>query len=340
VLLTICTIRQLPQALALGDALSKFAATGEAEPILIGLADDPTKLPTGFESPYPILPIGELLPADQLITLSAKYTPTEFAAACKPLFIAEAFRRYPATDKLVYADPAIYLLGSLAPVLALLDKANVLLTPFLTQRPADDPTNKAWPDEKFFQNIGLYSSDFLAFRRSAETDRLVAWWDDRVRERAFIKYCDGLCLDQIWLMHVPVMFREVVIVKNPGWHVGVWNLPERTIQEQAGTRLVSGPAGQNEPLQFVNVKGLLNPDEGFFPYQNRVRLTDHPEIITLLNSYRQTIDRYQALSFQTIVPAYGQQPEPPIVRGWRQATVNSMKAVTRFLDRVHVPVIK
>ncbi|GAB4045219.1 hypothetical protein [Spirosoma litoris] len=338
-LLTICTIRQLPQALALGDTLNQFTATGQTESILIGLADDPAHLPPGFVSAYPILPIGELLPTDQLVALSAKYTPTEFAAACKPLFITEVFRRYPAVNKLIYADPNIHFLGSPAPILDKLDTANIVLSPFITKSPANGPTDKAWPDEKFFQNIGLYSSDILAFRRSAETDRLLAWWDNRVRERAFINYCEGLCLDQIWLMHVPVMFREVAIVKSPGWHIGIWNLHERTLQQQAGNWQASGPGGLKEPVLFVNFKGILNPDEGFFPYQNRVRISEQPELMTLLANYRQVIAQRQALPFAAINPAYGQHPEPPIVRGWRYATIKSMKAVTSFLDRVQIPVI-
>ncbi|MVM30128.1 hypothetical protein GO755_08790 [Spirosoma sp. HMF4905] len=339
-LLTICTIRQLPQAFALGDNLSQFATAGKSEPILIGLVDDPNQLPAGFVSPYPLLPIGELLPADQVIALSAMYTPTEFAAACKPLFIAEAFRRYPATDKLIYADPNSYFLGPLTPIWDLLETATILLTPFITRSPTNGSTDKAWPDEKFFQNIGLYSSDFLAFRRSTETTQLLTWWDNRVRERAFINFCEGLCLDQLWLMHVPVMFRGVVIVKNSGWHVALWNLHERTIRSQDTGWLVSGPIGQNEPLLFVNFKGIQNLDEGFFSHQTRVRISDRPEIATLLTAYRQSIVRYQPLSFETISPTYGQQPEPVIVRGWRYATIQSMQTVTRFLDRVYIPVIK
>lgn len=338
-LLTICTIRQLPQALALGASINLSTTTGQSEPVLIGLVDDPTQLPTGFVSPYPLLPIGELIPAEQLAQLSAMYTPTEFAAACKPLFIAEAFRRYPDSTRLIYADPNCQFLSAPTPIWELLAKSTILLTPFITTNPTTGLQDKSWPDEKFFQNIGLFCSDFLALRRSVETDRLLTWWDNRVRERAYINFCEGLCLDQLWLMHVPVMFRDVAIVKKPGWHVALWNLSERTIQSQANTWQASGPKGQNEPLVFVNFKGLFNPDEGFFPHQNRVRLSDRPEMITLLNAYRQLV-MTQALPVEAVSPAYGKQPEPLVIRGWRYATIKSMRLITRFLDRVYVPVIK
>lgn len=336
-LVTICTIRQLPQALALGASFCQYATHSTDKPsVLIGLVDDPAHLPDGFVSPYPLLAVRELLTSTELTALSSVYTPTEFSAACKPLFIAEAFRRYPDANELLYADPNIQFLGSLAPVWEQLTTANTLLTPFVTGTPGDTH----WPDEKFFQNIGLYSADFLAFRRSAETDRLLAWWDDRVRERAYISFCEGLCLDQIWLMHVPVFFQDVRIVRNPGWHVALWNLPERTLRQEGGNWLVTSADEKNQPIVFVNVKGLLNPDEGLFPHQNRLQFSDRPEIMTLLTTYRRLLATYQIPALGTTIPAYGQQPEPVVLRGWRQATVKSMRSVTQFLDRVFIPALR
>ncbi len=336
-LVTTCIIRQLPQAIALGDSFCQKATDSTDKPlVLIGLVDDPAHLPAGFISPYPLLAVKELLTSVALTALSSVYTPTEFAAACKPLFIAEAFRRYPNANQLLYADPNIQFTGSLAPIWEQLTTANTLLTPFITGTPNDTH----WPDEKFFQNIGLYSADFLAFRRSDETDRLLAWWDDRVRERAYISFCEGLCLDQLWLMHVPVFFRDVRVIRNPGWHVALWNLPERTLRQEGTGWLASGSEVQNQPIVFINFKGLINPDDGFFPHQNRLQLSERPEIMTLLSTYRQILASYQTPALETTSPAYGQQPEPVILRGWRQATVNSMRSVTQFLDRVVVPALR
>lgn len=336
-LVTICTIRQLPQAFALGDSFSQYAANGAIASVVIGLADDPTHLPAGFVSPYPLVPIGELLSAEQLSTLSSVYTPTEFAAACKPLFIKEIFRRYTQVDSLLFADPNIQFVGALTPIWERLATANTLLTPFITRHPGQaGATDTQWPDEKFFQNVGLYSADFLAFRRSTETDRLLTWWDDRVRERAYIDFCAGLCLDQLWLMHVPVFFRDIAVVRNPGWHVGLWNLPERTLRQQGTNWVADGPAGQNQPVPFVNFKGILNPDEGFFPHQNRIRMSERPDVVALLTTYRQALSRYKSLLVEPITPAYGQKPEPVVLRGWRLTTVKSLRSITRFFDQVNL----
>jgi hypothetical protein len=146
VLVTICTIRQLPQAFALGDSFSHYASddNGQPEPFLIGLADDPSRLPASFVSPYPLVPIETILPGDTLAALSAVYTPTEFIAACKPRFIADVFRQYPGITRLVYADPNVWFLRPLTAIWDQLNEANALLTPHITRRPND----KAWPDEK------------------------------------------------------------------------------------------------------------------------------------------------------------------------------------------------
>ena len=336
-LVTICTIRQLPQAIALGNSFCQNAAHSTDKPlVLIGLTDDPSHLPDDFISPYPLLAIKELLNPMELTALSSVYTPTEFAAACKPLFITEAFRRNPNADKLLYADPNIQFTGLLSIIWEQLTTANTLLTPFITGTPDDTD----WPDEKFFQNIGLYSADFLALRRSDETDRLLAWWDDRVRERAYINFCEGLCLDQLWLMHVPVFFRDVRVIRNPGWHVALWNLPERTIRQEGDNWLATSADEKNQPVVFVNFKGLVNPDEGFFPHQNRLQLSERPEIMTLLTAYRQLLATFKNPVLETTKPAYGQQPEPVVLRGWRHATVKSLRGITQFLDRVFIPAIR
>ncbi|GAB3994821.1 hypothetical protein GCM10028807_33380 [Spirosoma daeguense] len=339
-LLTICTIRQLPQAYALADNFRLFSpkSTDQSNAVIIGLADDHIQLPAGFVSPYPILPVGELLSVDELNTLSATYTPTEFVAAVKPLFIKEVFRQYPHAETVVYADPNIHFFGALTPIYEQLTNTNAILTPHITQRLESSDTY--WPDEKAFQNVGLYSADFMAFRRSTETDRLLNWWDDRVRSRAYINFCEGLCTDQIWLMHMPVYFQNVKIVRNPGWHVALWNFPERTLRQENNNWRVDGPAGGNENVLFVNFKGLHNPDEGFFPHQTRLRPAKRVDVTSLLTTYHQALSLQKLPKLATIKPAFGQKPEPVVLRGWRYVTVKSLRSITGFISNVPLPVIR
>lgn len=338
-IVTVCPIRQLPQALLLGASVVRHSPPSEHPPFVIGLADDPTRLPAGLTLPYPLIPVGELLPANELNRLSAQYTPTEFAAALKPAFIRAVFRRYPTADVVAYADPNVHFYGSVAAVAERLAGANTLLTPHLLRPPGD----VAWPDEKFFQNVGLYSADFLAFRRSAETERLLAWWQDRVQPRAFVDFCAGLCTDQLWLMHVPVFFRDVLVVKDPAWHVALWNAPERSLHRRAGGWRVSQtpePTEAGQPLLFVNFRGLSNPNDGFFAHQNRLQLAERPDIRALLAEYGQALGGSSPAALRLVQPAYGEQPEPAVLRGWRRRTTTTLRSVVQWLERVPLPAVR
>ncbi len=323
-LLTVCTIAQLPDALTLG---ASFGQHHPGQVFVIGLADDPARLPAEFRCPYPLLTATDCV--SDVPTLSSRYTPTEFTAATKPVFVRAALDRFTDEPHLLYADPETFIYQPLTPVLDRLQTATVLLTPHITRPPNDGH----WPDEKALQNVGLYSAGFLAFRRGAETDRLLAWWQDRVRERAFIDPCAGLCLDQLWLMHWLTFFEGVRVIKDPGWQLALWNLPER--------RLTQTPAGwlaNGLPLLWANFRGLSNPDAGLFREQTRLRLTNRPDVRQLLTAYRTVRLTHEQDGLASIRPSFGLRPEPVILRGWRKVAATAARRLTRFIDQAPLPV--
>lgn len=331
-LLTVCTISQLPDALTLG---ASFGHHHPGDRFVIGLADDPNRLPAGFRCPHPLLAASACLPGD-LSALSANYTPIEFVAAGKPSFVRAAFTCFPDERHVLYADPETFVYQPLTPVFDQLDVATALLTPHIT-RPPDD-TN--WPDEKALQNVGLYSAGFLAFRRGAETDRLLTWWQDRVTERAFIDACAGMCTDQLWLMHWPVFFEGVRVVKDPGWQVAGWNLPERRLSltpERLSDATNGWRVNDSVPLLFVNFRGLSNPDAGFFPQQTRLRLSDRADVRKLLADYRRRLHENEQPVLREVVPAFGAKPEPVVLRGWRHTVATAARQLNLFIDRVPLP---
>ncbi len=328
-LLTVCTIRQLPQAITLGKSWQHHHPD---QPFIIGLADDPQQIPAGFTVPFPLLTVDHCLPAD-LARLSVKYTPVEFVAACKPSFIQAAFAQYPG-DKLLYADPSTYIYAPLTTSLDQLATATILLTPFWTRPPL--PHTR--PDEKYLQNIGLYSAGSIGFRRSAETDRMLAWWQERVLDRAQIDFCEGLCMDQIWLMHVPVFFEGVAVLTDASWQLARWNLPERILkQEETGWLAAKNNPGSPAlfaPLLTANFLGLLNPDEGFFPYQTPFSLAQFPPLDQLLTQYKQALAPNRWSGLEQRQPTYGQRSIAPILRGWQQRAITSLRYVIKFIDTV------
>ncbi|GAB3257000.1 hypothetical protein GCM10027347_19180 [Larkinella harenae] len=317
--LTVCTIRQLPQALALGESLQRHQAGDE---FVIGLCDDSSQLPAGIQIPYPLISFREVTVPDRE-QLSQQYTPAEFVAACKPLFIKHLYQNRSQNDWIIYLDPAVYLYESLGNLNGLFPNATLVLTPHLLK----PVTDSAFPDEKYLQNVGLYSSGFLGLKQAPETTRFLDWWSNRVPERAFARPCEGMYTDQIWLVLTPGLFEGVTIVKKTDWHLGVWNLHERPIAEKGG-------------FAFLNYKGLAD-QEGFFQAQTRVRLSAYPIVKKLLRDYQNRVNYFDRAGLSTplsaIAPAYGQQPFKMPLRGWRKDAVETLRQTVQFIDTVDVP---
>ncbi len=308
----------MPQAITLGDTVKQFHPEATFR---IGLADNAESLAI-LPLSYSVLPVSEVLDAQLLDSLSERYTPTEFAAATKPALIRAMMAQEPNCEQVIYLDPNSFLYQPLTGVLSELETAQMLLTPHLTSPPADG----LFPDEKYLQNVGLYSGDFLGLRCSDETERMLLWWEDRVQTRAQIDFCESLCLDQIWLMHLLALFDGVCVVKDRNWHRAIWNWHEWL--KNSDTLPV-----------WVNFKGLFNRDEGLFVYQTRLNLAKRPDMQRLLADYRVAVTKRQQAAFEKI-PAYGQRPELPLVRGWQRQTSLLLRSVTRFVDTVKLPVIK
>ena len=322
VFLTVCTGRQLPAAVVLQNSVRQWHPGAE---FVIGLAD--TVPPQLSASPAHLWPIERFWHQDDLTRRSAQYTTTEFAAATKPTFIRAVYERFADCDTVVYVDPTTFFYQPVTDELARHPGANLLLTPHLSRPPADD----LQPDEKHVQNVGLYSAGLLVFRRSHATSQFLAWWEGRVADRAFIRFCDGLCLDQIWLMYAPAFLAGVAVVTTPGWNVGLWNLHEHTLTRPGGSNqwLADGIS----PVVSVNFCGLTNPGEGLFPYQTRLQPARRPDVQQLITDYRKqyvmTIDHHK--------PAYGQRPEPPVLRGWQKTVADTLHTVSRRIETAPVP---
>jgi hypothetical protein len=310
--LTVCTIRQLPQALALGESLQQHHP---ADSFVIGLCDDFSHLPTGFQLPYPTVSLRELAIPD-LEQLSQQYTPQEFIAACKPLFTSHVYKNQSKNEWLVYLDPSVYLYQPLTDLQSRYADATLLLTPHLLNPLADN----ADPDEKYFQNVGLYSSGFLAIRHTDEAARFLNWWSSRVPERAFARPCEGMYTDQIWLALTPGLFEGVTIIKNLNWHLGLWNLHERP----------------SESIIFLNYKGLAD-DEGYFQAQNRGRISEYPVIKKMLLAYQDRLRQFNLNGLSTVFPAYGLQPFKPPLKRWRKKAVETLRQTVQFIETVDVP---
>lgn len=329
-ILTVCTRDQYGYASLLEDCLKKHHPE---QLFLRGMADSPsqeTHVPTTELS---VTDSG--LTHDQLATLSAQYTTTEFRAALKPGLIRAAFARYPNEQLLLYLDPSAFVYQPLTAIFETLEQHTILLNPHGLHAL---PNDALLPDEKHLQNVGLYSSGFIGFRRCAETDRMLDWWEARCLDHAAVDFCVGSCLDQLWLMHVPTLFSGVGILKNPGLQVALWNMPQRALTETATGWDVAEPNQTNVPVPLLTADflGLSKPTEGLFQQQNRLQIRQRPDVQKLLAGY-ETARMPFRLSSQ--FPAYGQQPEPVVLRGWRRLVKQKLVQLSHWINTVPVPPI-
>ncbi|XWW46462.1 hypothetical protein JYG30_03085 [Fibrella sp. USSR17] len=325
-ILTVCTSDQYGHAMLLVESLKKQHPD---QLILVGQIGTATHTAPSGVTELAISDIG--LSSAQLAELSARYTATEFRAALKPSLIKAAFKRYPDEQVLLYIDPTAYVYQPLTLILSQLEQHTILLNPHWLAAPTDDRL----PDEKHLQNVGLFSSGFIGFRRCPETDRMLDWWESRCLDHAAINFCIGSCLDQLWLMHVPTLFDGVGILKNPGVQVALWNLPQRTLTETPDGWQVTGQGGPNvaSPLLTADFLGLSKQNEGLFQQQNRLQIVHRPDVKRLLANYEQA---RLPLHIPTQSTVYGQQPEPVILRGWRRSVKRKLIQLSKWIDNVPI----
>jgi len=194
----------------------------------VAVCDGPLLAPDPRDG-YTEISIRELgLP--QFDRFTFQYTILELNTAIKPWVFAALFAR--GYERVIYFDPDIKLYGSVAPVLARLEQAQIVLTPHLTGR-LDDGRN---PSELAILQSGSYNLGFIALDRSEETRRFVEWWQSKLLRDCVVDIPRGLFTDQKWIDLVPGMYGGVAVERDPGWNVAYWNLNHRTVTRAAERR--------------------------------------------------------------------------------------------------------
>jgi len=204
-----------------------------------------------------------------------QYTILELNTAIKPWVIATLFDR--GYERVIYFDPDIKLFGSVAPILARLERADIVLTPHLTGRLDDDKH----PSELAILQSGSYNLGFIALRRSEETRRFVAWWQSKLLRDCVVDIARGLFTDQKWIDLVPGMFTGVAIERDPGWNVAYWNLKHRLV-----TRHDDGVRVNGRPLLFFHFSGFAPGSRLLSKHQDRFTMENlAPDVRVLADAY-------------------------------------------------------
>ncbi len=270
---TIASKNYLPFARSLARS---FAEHHPGAPFYLLLVDRVEGCFDPAAEPFEVIELESLGNVPDLAAFNFKYDVLELNTATKPFFLAHLFARG-SIEKLIYFDPDILLFQPLEELSRLLDEHSIVLTPHLTT-PIDDDLH---PSEMSILQAGAYNLGFLALRRSAETDRLLAWWGERMLEHCVVEIERGLFVDQKWLDLVPGLFEGVFVLRSPAYNVAYWNLH--------GRQLTFGgePRVNGEPLVFFHFSGFdpMNLAR-VSKHQNRFTLSDLPEVRRLFQLFR------------------------------------------------------
>ncbi|MDE1154390.1 MAG: group 1 glycosyl transferase [Acidobacteriaceae bacterium] len=221
-----------------------------------------------------------------LRTEAMKYDILELNTNVKPAFMRYLLQKH-GLDQLVYLDPDIYVYAPLEPVFEALDQgASAVLTPHMTTPVWDGKQ----PSEQELLYNGTYNLGFVAVSSSAESVRILDWWDVRCLEAGFSEGRTGLFVDQKWMNLVPGMFDRVFITRDAGLNMAYWNLHERSLAKGSDGWVVESPVSGRVPLRFFHFSGIVVTDDSVLSkHTNRFTLDARPDLTEAFAAYKQAV---------------------------------------------------
>lgn len=280
---------------------------------LVALCDapegiDPPLDPEEFE----MVPMRDLGIPDLPLMVS-KYSVLELNTAIKPS-VFQYLLKVRHFDQVVYFDPDIRLYRDLAPLCSRLETASILLTPHIT----DPIQDQRHPGEITFLLCGTYNLGFIAVKNTPEAGRLMAWWQDRLRDECVVDLPHGLFVDQKWANLIPGLIDDVCICRDPGWNTAYWNLAQReiTIAEDGSLRV------NQSPLFFFHFSGVNVEGTVFSSHQDRFTMSNLPEEVRALTlEYCARLRQNGAETYAQLSYAYSRFP--------------SGRRIPDFIRRIH-----
>lgn len=182
-------------------------------------------------------------------------------------------------EKVVYLDPDIAVLGSLADVETLLNQHDILLTPH--QLEPDECPQAIRDNEIGSLKYGIYNLGFLAVSGRKEGLRFACWWRDRLLEHCYDDVPEGLFTDQRWCDLVPAFFASSYVLRDPGYNVASWNLSRRPITIGTDGTILAG----GSPLKFFHFTKINSVGEVMLERYASGRI----EVFELMQWYRRRL---------------------------------------------------
>jgi hypothetical protein len=215
----------------------------------------------------------ELVAAERLAGMRARYSDAELCFALKPLLLCKMLDSGCASA--IYLDTDVFVYAGLTPVFEALAGNSIALTPHITEPLPDDDR---LPRDLTILRAGAFNLGFIGVRNTPEARRFLDWWAARESRYGYVDPVRGWGGDQKWCDMVPALFDNVAILKNPGYNVAYWNLPSRRLSRVQGEWFAGG-----EPLVFFHFSGFDPGRPGVLSrFQDRIDPLDDPFLSQLL----------------------------------------------------------
>jgi hypothetical protein len=282
---TIVTKSHLSYARVLAKTLQEHNPNSK---FFVLLADQRDEYFDPENEPFDLITLEELDNQEDIQRMCFYYTPSELCFCLRAWLHEYMFQNSP-FEKWIYLDADMIVCHSLNRISDQLDHTSIMLSPHLIN--IDPPQSidvKAIRrlESYLLRNGGIYNGGFLALRRTEESEAFIRYFKDRLRMYGF----DNRPMqsgDQFWLTCVPLYFRDVSVLRDPGGNLAYWNLFERNIkQDSSGEIRVNG-----EPLLFFHFAGFdMNTPHKLTTYALSSELKIVPSSIAkLAKNYRRLL---------------------------------------------------
>lgn len=299
---TICSNNYLGQALALKKSFLKHNPNFKFYIILVDQLSNAIDY-TLFE-PAEVIPVVQIEEID-LEDLISKYYIIELNTSIKPSAFKHLLKLNPECERMYYLDPDLYFYDSLSDVNELLENKSAALTPHIQSH---IPRDGKLPDENIFLQFGIYNLGFLGLNvKHPEVPKLLNWWEERTLKHGFDKAHEGYFVDQLWMVHAPIFFEDVEVLKSYNYNMAPWNLHERKIVRREGDTILLNDDSQ---LVFYHFSKISSDDEAISREFNRFSLKDFPLLEELYQEYKSDLSECNFEEFKKVPIAYPVAMQP------------------------------
>jgi hypothetical protein len=248
-------------------------------PFFVLLTDEVSGYFDPAAEPFELLTLDDLSLGDPGFRFA--HSRQELTYAATPYLLQHLLDRGAA--RAVFLKQESLVTAPLGDPLGRLDRHAIVLTPHLHEPLEGD---SAVDRELDVLRAGVYNVGFIGVSDTAEARRFLLWWQDRLRGRCRYAPEDGLHFEQRWLDLAPVFFEGVHVLRDSGFNVGHWSLPERTLTVVGDEVSVDG-----KTCAFVRFSGFDRDRPALVTrYSPRLRVDELGSGARLFEGYAEQLD--------------------------------------------------